>query len=228
MAPASSRIFTTCAIDRALLPDRVVDADQVVALAVDDGVERDGGLAGLAVADDQFALSAADGDHAVDGLQPGRHGLAHRLAVDHAGSDAFHGDELVGRDGTLVVDRLSQRIDDAADQGVAHGHAHDAAGALDLVAFVDLRVLAQQHHAHLVFFQVHGDAGDVVRKREQLAGHDFVEAVNAGDAVAQGDDRADFVHGDLGFVVLDLLPDQLRDLVCFDLCHKSALVASGF
>jgi hypothetical protein len=53
--------------------------------------------------------------------------------------------------------------------------------------------------------------------------------VNAGNTVAQGDDSADFVHGNLGFVVLDLLPDQLRDLVCFDLWHKvsSWLLAPG-
>ena len=122
--------------------------------------------------------------------------------------------------GTFVVDRLAQRIHDSPDQGLAHGHAHDAAGALDLVAFADFRVLAQQHHADLVFFQVHGDAGHVMRELEQFSGHDFVEAMHAGNAVAQGDDRADFIHGDLGLVVLDLLPDQLRDLVCFDLCHK--------
>ena len=48
-----------------LLPDGDVDADQVLALLVDDRVDGDGGLAGLAVADDQFALAAADGDHRV-------------------------------------------------------------------------------------------------------------------------------------------------------------------
>ena len=160
------------------------------------------------------------GNHAVDGLQAGGHGLAHRLAVDDARSDALQRDELVGRDRALVVDGLAQRVHHAADHGFAHRHAHDAAGALDLVAFLDFGVFAQQHRADLVFFQVHGDAGHVVRELEQFAGHDFVQAMDAGDAVAQGDDRADFVHGDLGFVVLDLLPDQLCDLVCFDLCHK--------
>ena len=208
---------------RALLPDRVIDADQVIALAVDDGIERDCSFAGLAVADDQLALAAADRDHAVDGLEAGRHGLAHRLPIDHARSQTLQRDELVGGDRALVVDGLAQRIHHSPNQGLAHGHAHDAAGALDLVAFADLRVLAQQHHAHLVFFQVHGDAGHVVREFEQFSGHDFVEAMHPGNTVAQGDDRADFVHGDLGLVVLDLLPDQLRDLVCFDLCHKSAL-----
>ena len=56
---------------RTLLADRDVDADDVAALLVDDRVERDGGLAGLAVADDQLALAAADRNHAVDGLDAG-------------------------------------------------------------------------------------------------------------------------------------------------------------
>ena len=117
------------------------------------------------------------------------------------------GNEFVGGDGPLVVDGLAQRVHDAADQGIAHGHAHDAAGALDFVAFLDLGVFAEDHHADLIFFQVHGDAGDAVREAEQLAGHDLVEAVDAGDAVAQRDDGAHFVDRDLGFVVLDLLAD---------------------
>ena len=38
---------------------------------------------------------------------------------------------------------------------------------------------AEQHASHLVFFQVHGDAGHVVREGEQFAGHDLVQAVHA-------------------------------------------------
>ena len=151
---------------RALLPDRHIDADQVLALVVDDGVERDGGLAGLAVADDQLALAAADGNHRVDGLHAGRHRFAHRLTLDHAGSDTFHRIVLVGLDRPLVVNRLPQGVHHAADQGIAHRHAHDSAGALDLVALFDLRVVAQQHRADLVLFQVHGDAGDAVRETQ--------------------------------------------------------------
>ena len=53
-------------------------------LLIDDGVQDDGGLAGLAVADDQFALAAADGNHRVDGLDAGLQRLAHRLAIHDA------------------------------------------------------------------------------------------------------------------------------------------------
>ena len=56
---------------RQLLADRHVDADQALALLVDDRIEADGGLAGLPVADDQLALAATDRDQCVDGLDAG-------------------------------------------------------------------------------------------------------------------------------------------------------------
>jgi hypothetical protein len=42
---------------RALLPDRDVDALHALTLLVQDRVDRDGRLAGLAVADDELALA---------------------------------------------------------------------------------------------------------------------------------------------------------------------------
>jgi len=42
---------------RSLLPDRVVNANQVIALAVNDGVERNCRLAGLTVTDDELTLT---------------------------------------------------------------------------------------------------------------------------------------------------------------------------
>jgi hypothetical protein len=64
-----------------------------------------------------------------------------------------------------------------------------------------------------------------VREAEQLAGHHLVEAVQAGNAVAERGDGADFVDLDLGVVVRDLLAKKLRNLVCLDLSHY---VPSGF
>ena len=57
-------------------------------------------------------------------------------------------------------------------------------------------------------------------KTQELSGHDFVEAIDAGDSVAEGNDGADFVDRDFRFVVIDLLADELGYFVCFDLCHK--------
>ena len=115
--------------------------------------------------------------------------------------------KFVGCDRPFIVDRLAERVDDAADHGIADRNAHDASGALYLVAFLDFGVFAEQHRADLIFFEVHGDAGHAVRERQKFAGHDVVESIDTRDAVAQGDDGARLVHGDLSFVVLDLLAD---------------------
>ena len=61
------------------------DADHVLAFLVDDRVDGDGRLPRLTVADDQLALTAADGDHRIDGLEAGLEGLVHGLASGDAG-----------------------------------------------------------------------------------------------------------------------------------------------
>ena len=69
-------------------------------------------------------------------------------------------------------------------------------------------IVAQQHRADLVFFQVHGDAGNAVRELDQLARHHLFEAVNARDAVADRDHRAGFGDVDRAFVILNLLAEN--------------------
>ena len=63
---------------------------------------------------------------------------------------------------------------------------------------------------------------------QQFAGHDFIQAVNAGDSVTQGDDGAHFVHGNLGFVIFNLIADELCYFVCFYLSHKSCFSFKPF
>ena len=106
----------------ALLADGDVDANDVAAFLVEDGVEDDGGFSGLAVADDQLALAAADGNHAVYGLDAGLERLAHGLALDHARRQAFERVELLGHDRALAIHRLPERVDHAPDNGFAHRH----------------------------------------------------------------------------------------------------------
>src|SRR5262249_12186364 len=177
-------------------------------------------LARLAVADDQFALPASNRDHRIDGLQTGGHRLAHRLAIDNAWRDALEWNELVSCNRPLVIDRLAKGVHDAADHLVAHRNAHDASSSLYLFAFLDFGVVTEQHHADLVFFQVHGDTGEAVRKRKKFAGHDLVEAVHARDTIAESDNSSNFIDRDFRFIVLDLLPYQLRNFVCFELSHS--------
>src|SRR3546814_8119448 len=54
-----------------------------------DGVDGHGGFSGLAVANDQFALAAADRHHGVDGFHTGLQRLSNRLAGNDARRDFF-------------------------------------------------------------------------------------------------------------------------------------------
>ncbi len=141
-------------IDEAFWPIATYDAGHVLTLLVDDRVDRHGGLAGLAVADDQLALATADGHHRVDGLQAGLHRLVDGLAGDHARGDLLDHVGHLGVDRALAVDRLAQRVHHAADQLGADRHFQDAARALDGVAFGDVLVRAQDHGADRVALQV--------------------------------------------------------------------------
>jgi hypothetical protein len=88
-----------------------------------------------------------------------------------------------------------------------------------------LRVVAQQHRAHLILFQAHRQAGNAMRKRQQLARHDLIQAMNAGNAVAQRNDRANLIDPNLRVVIRDLLAEDLRNLVCLYLSHCSKIAA---
>src|SRR5688572_29969070 len=201
---------------RLLLADGVVDADDVFVALIDDRVHRNCGLAGLAVADDQLALSAADRHHRIDGFETCLQRLAHWLAIDDARRNAFDWHEGFRRNGTLAVDRLAERIDDAAEQLFADRHGNDAARALYNVTFFDFRVLAEEHGANAVFFEIQRDAKHAVRKLEHLAGHGTLDAVHARDAVAERHDAADFGDVDFDGVAANLVADDLGNFFSLD------------
>ena len=182
---------------RFLLADGDVEALHAGVLLVDDRVDGDGRLAGLAVADDQLALAAADRRHGVDGLDAGLQRLAHRLPLGDAGGDEFDRPALGGGDRALAVERIAERIEHAAEHGIADRHATAACPCSDLVPFVDLEVVAENDDADGVLFEVERQADDAAGELDHLAGHDARQAVDAGDAVADFQHRADFADVDL-------------------------------
>ena len=60
--------------------------------------------------------------------------------------------------GAIAIERPAQWIDDASDQSVAHRHVHHMTPALDLIARMQLPVVAKQHDADFVFIDVECDA----------------------------------------------------------------------
>ena len=202
-----------------LLADRDINANHVAALLVDDGVDRNGGLAGLAVADDQLALAAADRNHGVDGFDAGLHRLFHRCRSTTPGAMRSIGLNSVVSIGPLPSMGWPSAFTTRPTMASPTGTDMMLPGAPDFVAFLDLLVFAQQYRSHLVFFQIDRDAGDAVRELDQFAGHDAIQAVNAGDSVTHRDHRAGLGNIDRFFVMLNFAAQYARDFISLDLSH---------
>ena len=117
-------------------------------------------------------------------------------------------------DGPLAVQRLAQRPDHAAQEGVPDRHGQDLAGPLDLLALLDLVELAEDDHADLADVQVERQAPDAVLEHEQLAGHGRRQALDPRDAIAALDDGAYlFPRGAFRLVLLDEARQRVPDLL---------------
>src|SRR5262249_32762660 len=153
----------------------------------------------------------------VDGFDARLQRLLHRLAIDHTGREALDRIVDLGFDRALAVYGLAQRVHYATDHRFAGRDGHDAAGPADLVAFLNARVIAEQHGANLVLFQVQCNAGDAALafdELDQLAGHDVFEAVHTRDAVAYGNYRSGFGDVDGVLVIFNFFAQHARDFVC--------------
>ena len=203
---------------RVLLADGDVEALHAAVLLVDDRVDADRGLAGLAVTDDQLTLAAADGRHRVDGLDAGLHRLADRRPLGHARRERLDRATKFRDHRALAVERVAERVEHAADHRVAHRHREQPAGALHLVALGHLEVVAEDDHADRVFLEVERQAGDAAGKLDHFAGHDAGKAPDAGDAVAHFEDPADLADVDARLVPRDFLAKDGCDFVG-QVCH---------
>ena len=116
-------------------------------------------------------------------------------------------------DRRAAVDRIAQRVDDAADHGIADRHRHHLAGALDGVALLDLLPLAEQHRGDVVLLEVQRQPGHAVGQLQLLQGDAAHQPVDAGDAVADLDDGADLFDVDVDLIALDLRLEDRGDLI---------------
>ena len=110
------------------LSDGNVDASEVAPFLVDDGVQAYGGLARGPVADDEFTLSAANGYHAVNGLDTRLYRDVDGLAAHNVGGYPLYRKRSVGANGTFAVQWTPQGVHDTPDHGITNGYFGDASG----------------------------------------------------------------------------------------------------
>ena len=154
---------------RGLLAYGNIDALDARALLIDDRIDSDGGLAGLAVANDQLTLSAADWHHRINGLQSGLHGLIDRLTLNYARRDLLDRRRLCRINRTLAIDWRTQCINNSSQQRLTDGHFKNTAGGLYRVAFRDVLVFTEYNRAHRILLEVQGHTECVSRELEHFA-----------------------------------------------------------
>ncbi|OPZ85370.1 MAG: hypothetical protein BWY76_01444 [bacterium ADurb.Bin429] len=200
-----------------LLPDGNIDAVDALTLLVQDGIHTDGRLAGLAIADDEFALATSDGDHRINGHQPGLQRFLYRLALNNVRGGRLGRAKLIRGDRAFAVNRLAECCHHAADHRQAHRHLHDPSGGMHGIAFVNIGVGAQEDAADVVLFQVEGHAHHPAGKLDEFAGHGIGQPVDAGDAVADLQHLPDAARAQLGVMLLQFLPYDGTDFFRFNI-----------
>ena len=122
------------------------------------------------------------------------------------------GRKSVGLDGALAVERAAERVDDAAEEGLADGHLEDR--PVRLTRSPSLMSVSSPSSTAPTLSSSRLSARPVTPcgQLEHLHGQRVAQAVDAGDAVADLEDGADLFDLDLGLVVLDLRLQDRGDL----------------
>ena len=168
-----------------------VNALHAQALLVQDGVDRNGGLAGLAVTNDELALATTDGGHGVDGLDTGLEWLVHRLATHDAGRLDFHTTLLDTDQRALAINRLAKTVHYPTEHAITDGNRKNSTGGLDGLAFFDTARLAEHNGADRGFVEVEREADGAVLELEHLVDRGVRKARHAGNTVTHFGDATD-------------------------------------
>ncbi len=195
-----------------LLADRHVDAVHAEAGLVEDRVDRNRGLAGLAVADDQLALATADRDQRVNRLDAGLEGLPHRLAAGDARRLNLHAALHDVGQRALAVDRVAQGVHHAAEHAVADRHRQDLTRSPNGVALGDLVGPAEDHRTDRILIQVERQAPHAALELEQRVDRAVGQTGDAGDAIAHLGHPADLALGEVGREAFEVAANGVGDL----------------
>jgi hypothetical protein len=141
-----------------LLTDGDIDTIELLAFVsaivpaplIEDGVNGDGGLAGLAVTDDELTLATTNGHHRVDRLEVGQHGLVDGTAGENGGGFDRGRAAFRRLDGTLAIDGVAEGVNDATKEGGANGDVDDLAVAFDGVACLDETIVTEDGNTDVV------------------------------------------------------------------------------
>ena len=117
----------------------------------------------------------------------------HRLAVHNAGGLELEGTAAFDTgDFAKAVDRLTQRVDHAAEVSLTYRHREHLTSAGNFHTLDDAAEGAEHDSADYVFFEVLRETERTVGEANELVRHYRGQALDTRDTVSSADHRADF------------------------------------
>lgn len=139
-----------------------------MAALVEDSVNRNGSLPRLAVAKDQLALAPPNRNECIDDFEARLKWYRDGCAVHDGRGGAFDRQALAGGNRPVTIKWATERVDDAPQQSITHGHVHDPTRALDFISSVEMPVFAEQNNADFVHVHIERNAKQIARKSHQF------------------------------------------------------------
>ena len=147
----------------------------IPSLLVEDGVNGNGGLAGLTITNNKFTLTTTNGHHGVDGLETGHHGLVDGTAGQDTRSLEGGTAALGSLDGALAVNRVAESVDDTTEETRADRDIDDLAGTFYGVALLNETIVTENGDTNVVGFQVQAHATNTRGEFHHLFGYSYVD-----------------------------------------------------
>ena len=151
-----------------LLADGNINAVDILALLIDDRINRNCRLAGFPISDDQLTLTFADRNHRVNDLKASHQRLINRTSCHDSRSNPLNRASLLRMDFSLVINRLSEGIHHPAQHRISDRHLNNAAGTSHFITFTDSYITAKQYGTDMIFFEVHDHTHDAMRELQKF------------------------------------------------------------
>jgi hypothetical protein len=159
----------------------------------------------LAVTNDQFALTATDREHGVNGHDAGLYRCIHTFTVNNTGSGSLNGAHFGCGNGAFAIDGISQWVNNATYKGIANRDGSDAPGSAHFVTRFDGLVIAHDNNTNGVSLQVQGKTGSAVAELNEFVGLYVFQTINNGHTVVYGRNRTNTAGFYLIVKILNLL-----------------------
>src|SRR5204863_5919079 len=108
-------------------------------------------------------------------------------------SNFFDGIACFAADRPLAIERLTESVDDTAQQPFANGHLKQLASGANLLALANFAPVAENDGPDLGFFEVERQADDAGAKINHFVQHRVAEAFDLGDTVTNFANGADIL-----------------------------------